>query len=68
MLGRDISYFGKIKTTQILPNMLEFLIDKIFVMLGGHVFFKTVVIFVGTNCASLSRSFNFTFPYIDDNL
>ena len=71
-------------------NMLEFLIDNIFVIFGGRVFQQTVGIPMGTNCAPLladlflysyetdviqgllkknekkiSRSFNFTFRYID---
>jgi hypothetical protein len=33
--------------------MLEFLIDKIFAMFGGHVFQQTVAIPMGTNCAPL---------------
>ena len=33
--------------------MLEFLIDNIFVMFGGHVFQQTVGIHRGTNCARL---------------
>jgi hypothetical protein len=33
--------------------MLEFLIDNIFVMLGGRVFQQTVSIPMGTNCAPL---------------
>jgi hypothetical protein len=33
--------------------MLEFLIDNIFVMLGGRVFQQTVGIPMGTNCAPL---------------
>ena len=34
-------------------NMLEFLIDNIFVIFGGHVFQQTVGISMGTNCAAL---------------
>ena len=34
-------------------NMLEFLIDNIFVMFGIHVFQQTVGIPMGTNCAPL---------------
>ena len=34
-------------------NMLEFLIDNIFAMLGGRVFQQTVGIHMGTNCAPL---------------
>ena len=33
--------------------MLEFMIDNIFVMFGGHVFQHTVGIRMGTNCAPL---------------
>ena len=33
--------------------MLEFLIDNIFVMFGGHVSQQTVGIPMGTNCAPL---------------
>ena len=33
--------------------MLEFLIDKIFAMFGGHVFQQTVGIPMGTNCVHL---------------
>jgi hypothetical protein len=69
--------------------MLEFLIDNIFVMIGGF-WQQTVGIPMGTNCApflvdlflysyqtdfikvlvkkKLTRSFNFTFRYIDDVL
>ena len=60
--------------------MLEFLIDNIFVNLGGHVFQQTVGIPMGTNCAplladlflylneKLAQSFNFTLRNIDDVL
>jgi hypothetical protein len=34
-------------------NMLEFLIDNIFVIFGGRVFQQTVGIPMGTNCAPL---------------
>ena len=101
VLGRDRSYFvehhsdstKKFSETDIF-NMLEFLIDNIFVMFGGRVFQQTVgYIPMGTNCAPLladlflysyesesiqgllmknekrlTRSFNFTFRYIDDVL
>ena len=33
--------------------MLEFLIDNIFVMFGGHVFQQTVIILMDINCAPL---------------
>ena len=55
VLGRDISYFVKKKNTLILPKcfpklIFEFLIDNIFVVIGGHVFQQTVGIPMGTNC------------------
>jgi len=50
VLGRDKSYFVKKKT---LMDMLEFLIDNIFVMFGGRVFQQTVGIPMCTNCAPL---------------
>jgi hypothetical protein len=61
-LGRDRTYFvkknpknhsdstKKFSETDII-NMLEFLIDNIFVIFGGRVFQQTVSIPVGTNCA-----------------
>ena len=60
MLGRDRSCFvkhhsdstKKISETDIM-NMLEFLIDNIFVIFGGRVFQQTVGTPMGTNCASL---------------
>ena len=60
VLGRDRSYFvkhhsdstKKFSETDIF-NMLEFLIDNIFVMFGGRVFQQTVGIPMGTNCAPL---------------
>ena len=60
MLGRDRSYFVKhhsdstkrFSETDIF-NMLEFLIDNIFVMFGGGVFQQTVGIPMDTNCAPL---------------
>ena len=56
MLGRDRSYFVKMHSdsakkfseTDII-NMLEFLIDNIFVIFGGRVFQQTVGITMGTN-------------------
>jgi hypothetical protein len=59
-LGRDRSYFvrhhsdstKKFSETDIF-NMLEFLIDNIFVMFRGSVFQQTVGIPMGTNCAPL---------------
>ena len=61
MLGRNISYFVKIKhpdSTKMFSetdnfNMLEFLIDNIFVLFGGRVFQQTFDIPMGTNCAPL---------------
>ena len=82
MLGRGRSYFDstkKFSETDII-NILEFLIDNIFVNLGGHVFQQTVGIPMGTNCAplladlflysneKLAQSFNFTLRNIDDVL
>jgi hypothetical protein len=60
VLGRDISCFvkhhsdstKKLFETDIF-NMLEFLIDNIYVMFGGRVFQQTVGIPMGTNCAPL---------------
>ena len=62
MLGslRDRSYFvkktsdstKKIYETDII-NMLEFLIEIIFVIFGGRVLQQTVGIPMGTNCARL---------------
>ena len=60
VLGQDRSYFvkhysdstKKFSETDIF-NMLEFLIDNIFVMFGGRVFQQTVGIPMGTNCAPL---------------
>ena len=74
-------------------NMLEFLIDNIFLIFGGRAFQQRVGIPMGTNCGplladlffysyaadfiqglhkknekKLTRSFNFTFVYIDDVL
>ena len=56
--GRDRSYFvkhhsdstKKFSETDIC-NILEFLIDNIFVMFGGRIFQQTVGIPMGTNCA-----------------
>jgi hypothetical protein len=61
VLGRDRSYFAKKKhsdstkklsETDII-NMLEFLIDNIFVIFAGRVFQLTVGIPIGTNCATV---------------
>ena len=59
-LGRDRSYFVKhhsvstktFSETDIF-NMLEFVIDNIFVIFGGRVFQQTVGIPMGTNCVPL---------------
>ena len=73
MLGRDRSYFVKhhsdstryFSETDIF-NMLEFLIDNIFVMLGGRVFrTDTVGIPMSTNCAPLFADF-FLYSYEAD--
>ena len=62
MLGRDRSYFvkhhsdstKKFSETDIF-NMLEFLIDNIFVMFGGRVFQQTVGIPRQTSYRGFSR-------------
>jgi hypothetical protein len=36
-----------------IEKMLEFLIDNIFVVVGGHVFQQSVAISLGTNCITL---------------
>jgi hypothetical protein len=58
VLGRDKSYFVKhhsdsTKQFSDIFNMLEFLIDNIFVMFGGRVFQQTAGIPMGTNYAPL---------------
>jgi hypothetical protein len=60
VLGRDRSYFVKCHSDSIkkfsetdIFNMLEFLIDNIFAMLGGRVFQQTVGIPMCTNCIPL---------------
>ena len=61
VLERDRSYFVKHKHSDStkkfsetdIVNMLEFLIDNIFVIFGGRVFQQTVGISMGTNCALL---------------
>ena len=60
MIGRDRFYFvkhhsdstKKFSETNII-NMLESLIDNIFVMFGGRVFQQTVGIPMGTSCVPL---------------
>jgi hypothetical protein len=41
--------------------MLEFLIDNIFIVLGGRVFQQTVGISKGTNCALLANLFLYSY-------
>ena len=60
VLGREVPYFvkehsdSKNKNTEDdIINMLEFLVDSIFVVLGGNVFQQIVGIRMGTNCAPL---------------
>ena len=57
MLGRDRYYFDSDSTKKFsqtdIFNILEFLIDNIFVMFGGRVFKQTVGILMGTNFAPL---------------
>ena len=57
MLGRDISYFVKKKnhsdSTKMFINMLEFLIDTIFVIFGGCDLQQTVGIHMDTHCTPL---------------
>ena len=60
MLGRDRSYFvenhsdsTKKFSEHDIINILEFLIDNIFVIFGGRVFQQTVGIPMSTNCVPL---------------
>jgi hypothetical protein len=58
VLGRERSYIVKHYSTKKFSetdifNMLEFLIDNIFVMFGGRVFQQTVGIPMDANCAPL---------------
>jgi hypothetical protein len=60
MLGRNRPYFVKYHSDSIkkfsetnIFNMLEFLIDNIFAMLGGRAFEQTVGIPMCTNCIPL---------------
>ena len=78
VLGKDRTYFvkkiptdstKKFSETDII-NMLEVLIDNIFVIFGGHVFQQTVG-FLKKNEKQLAQSYNFTFRYfrfVDDVL
>ena len=73
VLGRDRSCFvkhhsdstKKFSETDIC-NILEFLIDNIFVMFGGRVFQQTVGIPMGTNCAPLLLADLFLYSYEAD--
>jgi hypothetical protein len=59
--GRDRFYFvkkthsdsTKKSSESDIINMLEFLIDNIFVLFGGHVFEQKVGMLIGSNCAPL---------------
>lgn len=60
VLGRDSAYFvknhtesNKNYTEENVINMLNFLIDNIFVEFGGRIFQQTIGIPMGTNCAPL---------------
>ena len=60
VIGRDESYFvknysksDKKYTEDEIVNMMEFLIDNIFVQFGGRVFQQNIGIPMGTNCAPL---------------
>ena len=60
VLGREGSYFVKEHsdsknkyTEDDIVNMLEFLVDNIFVVFGGKVYQQIVGIPMGTNCAPL---------------
>ncbi len=57
-LGRGKSYYkhsnsAKKFSETVAINMLEFLIDNIFVLFDGRVLLKTVGISMGINCAHL---------------
>ena len=60
VLGRKGPYFDKEHsdsknkyTEDDIINMLEFLVDNIFVVFGGKIFQQIVGIPMGTNCAPL---------------
>ena len=60
VLGREGPYFAKEHsdsknkyTEDDIIDMLEFLVDNIFVVFGGKVFQQIVGIPMGTNCAPL---------------
>ena len=64
VLGREGPYFVKEHsdsknkyTKDDIINMLEFLVDNIFVVFGGKVFRQIVGIPMGTNCAPLLAYF-----------
>jgi hypothetical protein len=70
VLGRDRSYSVKHHSTKKFSetdifNMLEFLIDNIFVMFGGRVFQPTVGIPMDTNCTPLLADLSL-YPYEAD--
>ena len=66
MLERDRSYFVKHHSEKFSEtdfiNMLEFLIDNIFAMLGGRVFQQIVGISMGTSC-DLLLAYLFLYSY-----
>ena len=60
VVGRENAYFvrnytesSRKYTENDIVNMLDFLIDNIFVEFGGRVFQQTIGIPMGTNCAPL---------------
>ena len=72
VLGRDRSYFVKHHSNSTetfsgtdIFNMLELLIDNIFVMLGGRVLQRKVGIPLGTNCTPLHADL-FLYSYHTD--
>ena len=74
VIGRDESYFvknysksDKKYTEDEIVNMMEFLIDNIFVQFGGRVFQQTIGIPMGTNCAPLLADL-FLYSYESDFL
>ena len=69
VLGREGPYFVKEHsdsknkyTEDDIVNLLEFLVDNIFVVFGGKVFQQIVGIPMGTNCAPLLADI-FLYPY-----
>jgi hypothetical protein len=65
-LQKNTDSTKKFSETDII-NMLEFLIDNIFVIFGGRVFQQTVGIPMGTNCAPLLANL-FIYSYDTDRL